>query len=157
MAKFSVKGPNIKFDPGLLTLKQFKKVAQQELENTKARLSKSIQQGKDADGISMKKYSDSYTNAIKKGYVKSDTGVRKTSTRVNLTISSKMLKSRQVKGLFNGAELKFLGERNEELAGYNLALRPNWHALGKKDLKRIQNRIDKETKKIAEKIFKGTK
>jgi len=151
--------PKLKIDLSLLDIKKFKKLAEQELENTKDRLSRSIKQGKNADGGSLPGYSDSYKAAIKAGRAKSKGGVRKVSTTVNLTVGGTMLKGRQVKGLPNGAELIFTGghgdgQSNEELANHNLAKRKGWHSLGKKDIKRIQTRIDKETKKIAAKLFK---
>ena len=160
MVSFKVEGPNLKLDLGLLKIKQFKKLAQQELNNTKDRLSTNIQQGKNADGKAMKKYSKSYRDAINKWYVKSAEGVHKGSTTVNLTVGGKMLKARQIKELSNGAELIFTGGHgdgvsNEELANYNLALRKGWHSLGKEDIKRIQKRVDAETKKIANKLIKA--
>ena len=160
MATFKVEGPDLKLDLGLLDIKQFKKLASQELSNTKDRLSDNIQQGKNADGKSLKKYSKSYRDAINKGYVRSSEGVHKASITVNLTVGGKMLKSRKIKELSNGAELIFTGTHgggldNEELANYNLLIRKGWHSLGKIDIKRIQKRVDAETKKIAAKLIKA--
>lgn len=171
MIKFKVQVDGLKLDLGQLQLNKFKKIAKQELENTKDRLTRNIKQGKDAEGNSLAPYSPAYRKAIKKGYAKSLGATKARVHPVDLTISNTMLNSRTTKELFNGAELVFTGNHggisNEELAKSIMhpkksAKHPNrkvnprtgWHSLGKKDLERIKNRIDKEIEKISKNLIK---
>lgn len=148
--KFKLDINKILLDPNLISPKEFQRLAQQELNNTKARLNSETTKGKKADGGSITPaYSESYKEAIAKGNAKSKTGVKKRqSSKVNFTVGGDLLRSRTVKPLPNGAEISFegphpSGKSNEQLAKYhlkgggNLPARRGWHELGKKDIDRI--------------------
>ena len=132
-----------------LKVDEFQKLFSRELQNTSARLRQNISGGSGADGQAIKPsgYSPSYLDAISKGRVRAGkSGVRKTSTTVNLQISGELLNSMQVKDTPNGAELFFLGGHYSGLSAVQLASVlhdrgfEHWFEYGKEDIARIEKR-----------------
>jgi hypothetical protein len=154
MATFKLNMKGLKIDTKLLDIKKYQKVIQQELENVNARLTANVQAGKDSKGGKLKPYSKSYRDAINAGNVRG-----KADTRVNLTQTGKMLRSKQIQEVPGGGKIVFTGGHSsglsaKQLAKIQLEMRPGWHQLSKKDKKRIQDRIDSLTEKIANNIVK---
>jgi hypothetical protein len=135
-----------KYRKGPLDLKNFIQVAQEECLIQRDRLDRNIQKGLDVTGKKLKKYSAAYKKAIENEEVTGGTGglgVRKVSTRTNLTISGDLLGSRQVVKTKDGAMCIFQGGHYSGLTNADLAESlhkrgfKGWHEFSKKDLKRV--------------------
>jgi hypothetical protein len=118
------------------------------------RLNGEIAKGRGADGQAIKPggYSESYKKKIAAGQAKGgseDKGVRKVGTTPNLFISGDLLNSRQVRQTPDGAEIYFLGGHYSGVTNAQHASRlmdkgfNGWHELGPKDVKSVDEAVDK--------------
>lgn len=109
MSNFKVEFEGFNFNFGPLK-EQIIIAAREELSNTQARIQKASEQGKDANGGSLRPYSAGYREQIKKGLVFGYDGTQKTkASPTTLRITNLLMNSMQIKNTPDGAELFFNG------------------------------------------------